>query len=194
MGENMGFLFVVQSAALGVGLAMDAFSVSMANGLACPHMSRGSMGKIAGTFAFFQFLMPMLGWLAVHMLVQYFEAFEKAIPWITLFLLGYIGIKMIWEGIHRQEDQEAEELSGISLAMQGIATSIDALSTGFAFASFSLVKSLAASLIIALVTFLICAAGVLIGRRFGMKLADKAAVFGGLVLVVIGLLIFLDVF
>lgn len=107
----MGFLFVVQSAALGVGLAMDAFSVSMANGLACPHMSRGSMGKIAGTFAFFQFLMPMLGWLAVHMLVQYFEAFEKAIPWITLFLLGYIGIKMIWEGIHRQEDQEAEEPS-----------------------------------------------------------------------------------
>jgi putative Mn2+ efflux pump MntP len=80
-------LFFVNSAALGVGLAMDAFSVSLANGLNEPQMKKETDVGIAGVFAFFQWFMPMLGWIAVHTIVQYFTAFEKAIPWIALGLI-----------------------------------------------------------------------------------------------------------
>ena len=93
------FRFFFNSILLGVGLAMDAFSVSMANGLNEPHMKKNRMCGIAGVFAFFQFLMPMIGWICVHTVVQYFKAFEKFIPWIALFLLLYIGGSMLMEGI-----------------------------------------------------------------------------------------------
>ena len=91
-------LFFFNSVLLGVGLAMDAFSVSLANGLNEPHMSRRRMLGIAGVFAAFQALMPMTGWVCVHTIVQYFRAFEKLIPWIALALLGFIGGKMLIEG------------------------------------------------------------------------------------------------
>ena len=84
-------LFFFNSVLLGVGLAMDAFSVSLANGLNEPRMSRRRMLGIAGVFAAFQALMPMTGWVCVHTIVQYFRAFEKLIPWIALALLGFIG-------------------------------------------------------------------------------------------------------
>lgn len=89
------FVFFLNSALLGVGLAMDAFSVSMANGLHDPRMSRGTMCRIAGTFALFQAVMPMTGWVCVHTIVELFSSFEKFIPWIALALLGYIGGKML---------------------------------------------------------------------------------------------------
>ena len=92
-------LFFFNSVLLGVGLAMDAFSVSLANGLNEPRMSRRRMLGIAGVFAAFQALMPMTGWICVHTIVQYFRAFEKLIPWIALALLGFIGGKMLIEGI-----------------------------------------------------------------------------------------------
>ena len=128
-------LFFANSALLGVGLAMDAFSVSLANGLNEPRMRRARMSGIAGVFAFFQFLMPMLGWVCVHTVVGYFSAFERFIPWIALVLLCYIGGKMLIEGIRNRagEDAEEEAAKGLSpggLLMQGVATSIDALSVG----------------------------------------------------------------
>ena len=88
------FLFFLNSALLGVGLAMDAFSVSMANGLHDPGMSRKRMCIIAGTFGVFQAVMPMTGWVCVHTIVEMFSSFETFIPWIALALLGYIGGKM----------------------------------------------------------------------------------------------------
>ena len=105
MLENryMGISFVVNSVLLGVGLAMDAFSVSMADGLSNPKMPRAEMGRIAGCFAFFQWLMPMLGWVLVHTIVLYFQAFQKLIPWIALILLCYIGGSMLLEGIRNPE-------------------------------------------------------------------------------------------
>ena len=87
----MGFGFIVQQALLGLGLAMDAFSVSLANGLNEVHMKKRKLFLISGTFGFFQALMPMLGWVCVHTIVEYFKAFEKFIPWIALALLGFIG-------------------------------------------------------------------------------------------------------
>ena len=184
------FVFFLNSALLGVGLAMDAFSVSMANGLHDPRMSRGTMCRIAGTFALFQAVMPMTGWVCVHTIVELFSSFEKFIPWIALALLGYIGGKMLVDGIKGEEAEEAAELSAGALLMQGVATSIDALSVGFTISEYGWLMALAASLIIAVVTFFICMAGLRIGKKFGTKLSGKASILGGIILIGIGLEIF----
>ena len=143
------FLFFLNSALLGVGLAMDAFSVSMANGLHDPGMSRKRMCIIAGTFGVFQAVMPMTGWVCVHTIVEMFSSFETFIPWIALALLGYIGGKMLIDGIRGEETEEAAALSAGALFMQGVATSIDALSVGFTIAEYGWLMALAASGIIA---------------------------------------------
>ncbi|MCC8131895.1 MAG: manganese efflux pump MntP family protein [Ruminococcus sp.] len=186
------FLFFFNSALLGVGLAMDAFSVSMANGLNEPKMSKGKMCEIAGVFAGFQALMPMIGWICVHTIVQYFTAFEKLIPWIALILLGFIGGRMIAEGTKKGESEEENMGLGIgALLIQGIATSIDALSVGFTISDYNWLMALVASLIIAAVTFVICMVGLVIGKKFGTKLSNKAQILGGVILIAIGLEIFI---
>ncbi len=189
---TLGFLFFFNSALLGVGLAMDAFSVSLANGLADPHMKRPKMCGIAGTFAFFQFAMPMIGWVCVHTIVRTFQAFEKFIPWIALALLGYIGGKMLVESIRGggEEDGGAGALGFGRLMVQGVATSIDALSVGFTIADYNAFMALIASLIIAAVTYVICMAGLYLGRKFGTRLAGKAGILGGVILILIGIEIF----
>mgnify|MGYP000009183946 FL=1 len=186
------FLFFFNSALLGVGLAMDAFSVSMANGLHDPKMSRRRGVQVAGTFAVFQAAMPMLGWVCVHTIVELFSSFETLIPWIALILLGYIGGKMLLEGIKGEETEEAAELSAGALFVQGVATSIDALSVGFTISEYGWFMALVCSLIIAVVTFFICAAGLSIGKKFGTKLSGKASVLGGVILIGIGLEIFIS--
>ena len=185
-------VFFLNSALLGVGLAMDAFSVSMANGLHAPRMGKGAMCKIAGTFGLFQAIMPMTGWVCVHTIVEIFSSFETFIPWIALALLGYIGGKMLVEGIRGGEAEEAAELSTGALLMQGVATSIDALSVGFTISEYGWLMALAASLIIAVVTFFICMAGLHIGKKFGTKLSGKASILGGIILIGIGLEIFVS--
>lgn len=184
-------LFFFNSILLGVGLSMDAFSVSLANGLSEPEMNGKKMSAIAGVFAFFQALMPMIGWICVHTIVQYFKAFEKMIPWIALLLLSFIGGKMVIEGRKNKEEVHNTEIGLTALLVQGIATSIDALSVGFTIAGYNFTMALVCALIIAAVTFSICLAGVLAGKRFGTKLSDKAAIFGGSILIVIGLEIFI---
>ena len=192
---SMNLVFFLNSAALGVGLAMDAFSVSLANGLHEPRMPRGRMCFIAGVYAFFQFLMPMTGWVCIHTIAVLFSAFRKMIPWIALGLLLYLGGKMILEGVHERnggsDGGTGPCLSGKDLLLQGIATSIDALSVGFAIAEYAVVPAFLASLIIAAVTFIICIGGLLIGRKAGTALSWKASVLGGCILVLIGIEIFL---
>ena len=153
------FVFFLNSVLLGVGLAMDAFSVSMANGLHDPKMGKDTMCRIAGTFGVFQAVMPMTGWICVHTIVELFSSFETFIPWIALALLGYIGGKMLVDGIKGEEAEEATELSAGALFMQGVATSIDALSVGFTISEYGWLMALAASIIIAVVTFFLCMAG-----------------------------------
>ena len=184
-------MFFVNSVLLGVGLAMDAFSVSMANGLNEPNMKRSRMAAMAGVFGSFQFLMPMIGWLCVHTIVQYFNAFEKCIPWIALILLLYIGGKMLIEGIRGTEDDEQTGVGAFALFIQGVATSIDALSVGFTIADYDLIMALVCSIIIAIVTFFICITGVKIGKTFGTRLASKSQILGGMILIAIGLEIFI---
>lgn len=186
-------LFFANSMLLGVGLAMDAFSVSLANGLNEPHMKRRKSCLIAGTFAFFQALMPMTGWICVHTIVQYFQSFEKWIPWIALILLVFIGGKMLLEGIRNKgEVDEVTKLTFGTLLVQGIATSIDALSVGFTIAEYGFWMALICALLIAATTFVICIIGLLIGKKFGTKLSNKASVLGGVILIAIGLEIFIS--
>lgn len=188
---NWNFLFFMNSALLGVGLAMDAFSVSLANGMNEKKMKKSRMAYIAGVYAFFQFLMPMGGWICVHTIVQLFGQFQKCIPWIASILLLYIGGSMIWESVKGEEEiEEVKKLSFAVLMLQGIATSIDALSVGFTIADYGFVMALVCSIIIAVVTFAICETGLYLGKTLGTKLAGKADVLGGVILTGIGIEIF----
>jgi putative Mn2+ efflux pump MntP len=193
---RMNLLFIANSAALGVGLAMDAFSVSLANGLHEPYMKRKRICAIAGVYAFFQYIMPMIGWVCVHTILEAFSQFRQFIPWIALLLLLYIGGKMILEGLEERNTDEEElaaqdrSASEKDLLIQGIATSIDALSVGFTIAEYELVMANAAGLIIAAVTFAICVGGLLIGRKAGTRLSWKASILGGCILIAIGIEIF----
>lgn len=185
-------IFIINSILLGIGLAMDAFSVSFANGLNEPYMRRKKSCIIAGTFGFFQAAMPMIGWICVHTIVQYFKSFEKCIPWIALILLFYIGGKMLIEGVKGDDEEtEASKLGKRDLLIQGIATSIDALSVGFTIADYNFVMALICAIIIAVVTFIICILGLKLGKKFGTKLAGKANILGGVILMCIGLEIFI---
>lgn len=189
----MDFIFFFNSILLGVGLAMDAFSVSLANGLNEPGMKNRKMVFCAGVFGVFQGLMPLIGWVLVHTLLEYFTAFEVLIPWIALALLGFIGGKMLMEGIKCKEEGVCN-LKGITfgaLMLQGLATSIDALSVGFTIAEYQFLYALVSVGIIALVTFVICYLGIYLGKKFGTKLAGKAGIFGGVILIIIGIEIFI---
>ena len=182
---------LIQAALLGVGLAMDAFSVSMANGMNEKKMAISRMIQIAIVFAAFQFLMPMIGWFAVHTVSSAFTIFMDAVPWIALILLLYIGGGMIKDGFEEEEEEEAEyEASTRKLLIQGIATSIDALSVGFTIADYTLTSAFITSVIIAVVTFIICYVGVVLGKKFGMAFANKSSIFGGIILIFIGIEIF----
>jgi len=199
----IGLQLVVNSILLGVGLAMDAFSVSIANGLAEPSMKKGRVCMIAGVYSLFQFAMPLTGWFFVHSVTETFKAFQPFIPWISLLLLCFIGGKMVWEGLSKKtpgDKEEEKEKGGINkltfgvLMVQGIATSIDALSVGFTTAEYSFPAAFLSSVIIGVVTFVICLGGLVFGKKLGEKVSDKATVIGGIILIVIGLEIFIKSF
>ena len=177
---------------IGVGLSMDAFAVALCKGLSMRRINYAHAAVIALFFGVFQAVMPMTGWVCVHTIVEMFSSFETFIPWIALALLGYIGGKMLIDGIRGEETEEAAALSAGALFMQGVATSIDALSVGFTIAEYGWLMALAASGIIAVVTFFLCMAGLRIGKKFGTKLSGKASVLGGVILIGIGLEIFIS--
>ncbi len=207
----MGIRFFLNSILLGAGLAMDAFSVSCANALREPRMRLVRMSCIAGVYGMFQFLMPLIGWICVHTIQEHLVTFQRFIPWIALVLLVWIGGKMLLEGIHglkassgadsqdrpKERSARREDPSGQSAApvltipvllVQGIATSIDALSVGFAIADYTLHMAVLSCLIIGIVTFVICMGGLAIGRKAGTMLTGKADILGGVILIAIGIL------
>ncbi len=209
---NWDIVFFLNSALLGVGLAMDAFSVSCANGLNEPKMGKPRMCLIAGTYAFFQFAMPVIGWFCVRTVAERFTAFQAFIPWIALALLLYIGGKMLLDGLAARKLEKArkacplmrhptlaafyaerpeKKLTAGVLLVQGIATSIDALSVGFTIAEYETTAAFVAAAVIAAVTFAICLTGLAIGKKVGTKLESKASILGGLILIAIGLEIWL---
>ena len=193
MGPN--FFFLGGSALLGLGLAMDAFSVSLANGLSEPEMKVTKTFSVASVFAAFQAAMPLIGWICVHRLATHFALFERLVPWAALGVLALIGAGMIFEGAsggEEEKDIKKGALGAASLFLQGVATSIDALSVGFTISEYNFPMALLCAAIIAAVTFFVCLAGVAIGKRFGMKLSGKAQILGGVILIAIGFEIFLS--
>ena len=184
------WLFVLNSILLGAGLAMDAFSVSIANGLSEPGMNRAKASAIAGVYGGFQFLMPVLGWIFVTTVVGLFSVIKVLIPYIALGLLLFIGIKMIVECIRGKDEEVTRKLTLPVLLMQGVATSIDALSVGFTIAEYKWHTALLSALIIGAVTFVICLAGLYIGKRFG-RVFRHAEIAGGIILIAIGIEIFI---
>lgn len=205
---------IVNGILLGIGLAMDAFSVSIADGLNEPGMRKRKGLLIALTFAVFQFAMPMIGWAIVHAAVSKFEALSRYIPYAAFFLLLWIGGKMIWDAIRGDKPEKAIEppdegeevtppaqkskpvrkLGWWMLLVQGVATSIDALSVGFTNAEYKVVQALIEAGIIGVVTFGICMAGVTLGRYIGKRFSRWAGIVGGLILLAIGLKILIESF
>lgn len=186
--------FFISSLLLGIGLAMDAFSVSLANGLHQPCMKPPKMCGIAGVFAAFQMLMPLTGWILVSTVARHFAAFNRLIPVIALVLLCYIGGHMLYEGFTCEGEEECGcgKLGLGALLVQGVATSIDALSVGFTIAEHTFPMALLASALIGGVTFFICYGGLYIGKKAGTRLAGKAGLLGGTILIAIGLKIFIS--
>lgn len=188
----MNLIFFVNGILLGLGLAMDAFSISLANGLNEPKMTFTKMSIISGCYAFFQFLMPMIGWVCVHTVLFYFSSLQKIVPWIALVLLLYIGGKMLIEAFTEKESSEKNVtfLTYKILVIQGIATSIDALSVGFTISDYNFFQALICSLIICTVTFAICILGLILGKKIGNHIKSKASILGGIILCLIGIEIF----
>ena len=180
-------MFIVSSVLLGIGLAMDAFSVSIINGLQEPTMKGSKKLLIAFVFGFFQFAMPLIGWLCVHALLETFKKMENFIPWIAFILLLYLGGKMLLEGIQaKEEDLQQKSITFSTLMIEGIATSIDALSVGFAIAEYTLVDALISTGIIGIVTGIISYIGVFLGQKVPIKKPHRASILGGIILILIG--------
>ena len=198
---NNYIIFVINSIMLGIGLAMDAFSVCVANGLSEGNIQRRRKYKLATVFGMFQMIMPIIGWCCVKTISEYFKGFQIFIPWIALILLSYIGGKMIYEELKRKKEMasekpDTEEEKGITsdrqLIIQGIATSIDALSVGFTIADQKMPAAFISAVIIGAVTFMICMVGLKIGEKAGEHLSKKATIVGGIILIGIGFEIFIS--
>ena len=177
-------------------------------------MSGTRRHQIAATYAVFQLIMPVIGWFLVHNAANLFVGFKKFIPWIALILLAIIGGKMLIEGLEERKirrhcenncacdicsreecklygiDPDKGAISNKVLMLQGIATSIDALSVGFTISEYGVLQVMVCAIIIGAVTYVVCYAGLKLGIKFGTKLASHAKIIGGLILIGIGLEIF----
>lgn len=187
---------------IGVGLAMDAFAVTIAKSLLVKDIKKKEILTIAGVFGLFQAGMPLLGWLAGIKFESYITAIDH---WIAFILLGVIGGKMIYESLKGHDDEEVEVEAKDELAIDsnknrftlkslfilGVATSIDALAVGVSFA-FLNVSIIPAIIIIGVTTFVLCILAVYIGRIFGSLIQKRAELFGGIILVIIGTKILLE--
>lgn len=167
---------------------MDAFSISLANGLNKPNMNFKDVLLMVFTFGLFQALMPLIGWYLTSQLAEKFEFINKTVPYLALILLLYIGIKMIVE----KDKKEEVSLSFSVLVIQAIATSIDALSVGLTMIAYSFSKALYEALIIGIVTFIICLIAYYIGKKGGNKLSNNAPIIGGIILIIVGIKIFIS--
>lgn len=178
---------------LAVGLSMDAFAVSVTNGMTKKNVNLKWTFAIAGCFGIFQGLMPAIGYFLGSTFTKYITQFDH---YIALVLLGFIGGKMLVDGFKGEceEGECALNLTVGTLLLQGVATSIDALAVGVSFAAVmpTSIDALIASGIITMVTFAFCVAAVFVGKKFGDVLNNKAQIVGGLILIAIGVKIFVE--
>lgn len=196
----MGFMeLFIQMLLLGVGLSMDAFAVSISNGLGMKKIILKKALLIALTFGLFQALMPMLGYFLGATFAEFVERFDH---YIALIFLGFIGVKMIIDGVKElkskdkadEEETKKVDLSFTGLMFQAVATSIDALVVGVSFVAMkmSFTDMLIGITIIGITTFILSLIGVFAGKKFGDLLGSRAEIIGGLILVGIGLKVFIE--
>lgn len=175
-----------------IGLSMDAAAVSMSNALCLKKLTARDVFLMGGAFALFQCLMPLIGYFGASLFQNYIMSYDH---WIALLLLLFIGGKMIYETLrNRSEGKTCEvnfKLTVKLVTVQAIATSIDALAVGISFSALD-ANIYTSSLIIMATTFIICLLAILVAHKVGQKLADKAELIGGLILVGIGLKIFIE--
>ncbi len=174
---------------LAVALGVDAFSVSIGIGAANHKRSWAPVWRLSLAFGIFQFAMPIAGWLAGSTVVDLIAGFDH---WIAFALLALVGGKMIWEGYEKEsEEKQADPTRGWSLLLLSIATSIDALAVGF---SFSLLKTpiFFPSFVIGIVCFCMTAIGMIFGKGLAKLFGKKVEIFGGLVLIAIGVKILME--
>ena len=182
---------ILTSLLMGIGLAMDACAVSMANGLKYPKLKLNKILIVALMFGLFQGLMPLIGYFVGSAILS---KIQWIIPIVAIILLSFVGIRMIIEGV-KCKDEGCEcctDLTFKLIFIQAVATSIDALSVGFSIADYSLVNALTCTGLVALVTFIICFFAVFVGKKFGDRLGCKAQILGGIILVAIGIEIFVS--
>ena len=177
---------------LAVGLSMDAFAVAISDGMCYKNLSRVRAFVIAAMFGIFQGLMPVIGYIAG---TTFSSAVQSIDHWVALILLGFIGGKMIWEAVGEiregNKEESIKEFSYKVLLIQAVATSIDALAVGVSFALMN-VNIITAASFIAVVTFICCLIGVFAGTKLGNVLKNNAEIFGGVILVLLGIKIFVE--
>jgi putative Mn2+ efflux pump MntP len=175
---------------IAVALAMDAFAVALATGLALPVMNGRHMFRLGFHFGLFQALMPVIGWLAGMTVQAWISSYDH---WVAFFLLIFVVGKMIYEAFfdHDEENLERDPTRGWSLIMLSVATSIDALAVGLTLAMLN-VSVWVPSLVIGLTAGVLTVAGMLLGRRINGIWGKRVEVFGGLVLCAIGVKILLE--
>lgn len=184
------FGFVIRSLFLGIGLAMDATCVAMTNGLNYPKMKKNQIILIAFMFGFFQMMMPFIGYLLG---VGFSEFLTRFTPIIALVLLSFLGGKMLLEGLKKCEDEGCKTPFSFKLLLvQAFATAIDALSVGIIMVDYKIIELIVALSLIGITTFILSFIGVLLGRKFGVLLNNKASILGGIILIIIGLEIFIS--
>ncbi len=171
---------------IALGLAMDAFAVAVSNGMVIPNLRLRDALKFGFFFGVFQILMPLIGWGAGRLFSEYIMAIDH---WVAFFLLSYIGAKMIMDA------KKGEEASGSTqfrvLFILAIATSIDALAAGITFA-FMAVNIWLSVAVIGFIAFSLSTFGALIGKRAGNALGSRAQIFGGILLIAMGIKILIE--
>ncbi|MBE6137240.1 MAG: manganese efflux pump [Erysipelotrichaceae bacterium] len=180
--------WIVQSILLSFSLAMDATAVSMTNGLVEPQMKKKKMLLIAAMFGIFQGIMPLIGYLCGSIFEKWIA---NVVPIIGFIILSFIGGKMIYEAI-KHGDEEKKDLTLKVILIQAVATSIDALTVGIVYVGSPQVEVFTTFLLIAVITFICCIFAILIGRKFGDKLSNKAEILGGIILICIALKILIE--
>ena len=179
---------IISIVIIAVGLSMDSFAVSIANGLSIRELNLKKILIITSSLAIFQALMPLLGWFIGTGYKKYIIVIDH---WIAFLLLSFIGLKMIYEGVKKNNNSEKSELKIPILIGQSFATSIDAFAVGisFAFLNLSITKPV---LIIGVITLIISFIGLSLGKFLGIKFGKFAEIFGGLVLIGIGIKVLIE--
>jgi manganese efflux pump family protein len=174
---------------ISLGLAMDAFAVSIAAGLKLARVTPRHTFRVAFHFGLFQFMMPVIGWSVGLQLSQYIDKYDH---WVALGLLAFVGCKMLWEaGARSESNSSADPTRGLMLLTLSLATSIDALAVGMSMALLG-VSIWLPSVVIGLITATLSAVGITFGGALGARWQCWAEIAGGAVLILIGLEIFIS--